>query len=433
MRRRVVITGIGCVSPLGVGVEPFWQSLARGESGIARISHFDSSGFEVQLAGEVKEKVAYPQEFARFVTEDGKLAFALNAAMQAMQDANLKEFATASLLHLGTSLEQFDLQKIMHGSNTLYAYAPLRNEGENLYEANFASLVRHFLAKEARPLQMPLDTACELVEKLYGKAGMKLTNVGACAASTQAIGHAYHCIRRGMFDMALCGGFDSMLNPLGVGGFQLLGALSTNNEHTARACRPFDAARSGAVLGEGAAMLVMETLAAAQKAGKRIYGEIVGYGTSLDAYKLSAPDPGGIGAIASMQKSLQDAQLQPGDIHAVSTHGTGTHLNDEVEAAAIRSVLGESWRHTPVVSTKSLIGHLIGAAGAVEFIASLQGFAQGQLHANGSLENIGKGCELDHIVRSPRAFSGKNILKNSFGFGGQNATLIISKVENQDL
>ncbi|MCP4347991.1 MAG: beta-ketoacyl-[acyl-carrier-protein] synthase family protein [Desulfobacterales bacterium] len=412
MKRRVVITGIGCVSPLGIGIEPFWDAIADGISGISAISRFDCSSFDVQLAGEIRDNVPYPVEFSDYVAEDIKIAFAINAAVQAMKSTGLTKFGNKCLLHLGTSLETFDLQKIIQNG-----------------KAQFDRIVDQTLAKGARHLQMPLDTPCELIESMYGSSCLKLTNVSACAASAQAIGHSFCRIRDGTFDMALCGGFDSMINPLGIGGFQILGALNTNTAQGKRSCRPFDSARSGTVLGEGAAMFVLEPMQDAVEAGKKIYAEILGYGTSLDACKLSAPDPDGYGGMLAMRRALDDACLDADDIHAVSTHGTGTYLNDEVEANAVRRILGDRWPGVPVISTKSLIGHLIGAAGAVELAACIQGFIQNRLHPNGSLNTVAKGCELDHVVGTSRKFEGKYILKNSFGFGGQNATLIIGKAK----
>ncbi|MFC1849937.1 beta-ketoacyl-[acyl-carrier-protein] synthase family protein [candidate division CSSED10-310 bacterium] len=412
MNRRVVITGIGCITPLGPGLRTFWQAISGGHSGIDRITHFDCETFEVQLAAEVKETFTVPPQFSAVVAEDSKLVFALAAAEQAMEDAGLTALGKASLIHVGTSLEVLDLRKVIYQG-----------------KADFADIVDHMLSPGARPLQIPLDSAAELIESLYGPVDLKLTNVSACAASTQAIGLSFQRVREGAFEVALCGGFDSMINPLGVGGFQLLGALNTNSEWGERACRPFDAARSGTVLGEGAVLFILEPLEHALEAGKRIYAEILGYGSSLDAHKLSAPDPAGVGGISAMRRALHDARLPPEEIQAISSHGTGTYINDEVEAAAIRTVFKQTWQQIPVISTKSLTGHLIGAAGAIELSAAIQGFLENSLHPNGSLHKIAPGCELDHVVDSPRTFSGSNILKNSFGFGGQNASLIIRRTD----
>jgi 3-oxoacyl-[acyl-carrier-protein] synthase II len=411
--RRVAITGVGCICALGDGRRSLWEHAARGCSGIGPITHFDARTFEVRLAAEVKTHPIVPDTCRSAALEDPKIGFALHAAGQALQDAGVTRLPPRALIHAGTSLEYFDPCKILL-------------EGS----ADFASAVDASLRSGARPFQVPLDTAVRCLAACYGTPAQSLTNVSACAASTQAIGHAFRRVRDGSFDFALCGGFDSMLNPFGVGGFQLLGALSTDNVRGARACRPFDSARAGTVLGEGAAFLVLEPLDDAVARGRRVYGEILGYGSSLDAYKLSAPDTDGTGARAAMTRAVADAGLQPSDVDAVSAHATGTLLNDEVEAGAIRRVLGTGWLRVPVLATKSLVGHLIGAAGAVETIACLQGFGENRLHPNGSLERVATGCELDHVVGTPRPFGGRVILKNSFGFGGQNASLVLGRFQD---
>jgi len=389
MKQRIAITGIGCVTPVGVGIRPFFSAVAGGVSGIREITHFDCSGFDVKLAGEVREDMTRPEKFQDAVAGDPKIGFALEAAGQAMRDAGISGLSGKSLIHLGTSLKYFDLNKIVQAGMS-----------------GFSQIVENSMTPGARGFQTPLDVACELIGDIHGPDSLKLTNVSACAASTQAIGHTFQRLRDGTFDMALCGGFDSMINPLGIGGFQLLGALSANTAENARACRPFDASRNGTVLGEGAAMFVLEPLEHARTENRHIYAEILGFGSSLDAWKVSAPDPTGAGCLLAMKGAVRDAGLHPGQIDAVSAHGTGTYLNDETEAAAIRDILGEKWQTTPVFSTKSL-----------------------RLHPHGALDNVAPGCELDHVVVAPRGFHGQTILKNSFGFGGQNATLILGRVE----
>jgi len=415
MRRRVAITGIGAISALGADPRSMWAAAAQGQSGIDRITCFDASTFSVQLGAQVQVEPLVPERHAFWHREDPKIAFGLHAAIQAMRDAGLERLPVRSLVHAGTSLEYFDPRKIVQAGS-----------------ADLQSALNRFGQSEsgtnARPLQVSLDTLNQCLDEIFGAPLQSLTNVSACAASTQAIGHAFRRIRDGSFDMALCGGFDSMLNPFGVGGFQLLGALSTDTSRGSRACRPFDAARSGAVLGEGSAFLVLEDLEKARAEGRFIHGEILGYGSSLDACKLSAPDPQGQGARAAMLGALQDAGMSAAQVDAVSAHATGTLLNDEVEAAAIRAVLPH-WQRVPVLATKSLLGHLIGAAGAVEVVMALQGFHEQRLHPNGSLELVAAGCELDHVRGEARAFHGRTVLKNSFGFGGQNASLLLGRVE----
>lgn len=408
--RRVAVTGFGVASPIGVGRDAFWESLRAGRSGIGRITRFDCSTFDVQLAGEIAAELSYPQPVADVAREDPKVGFAWAACAEALDQAGVKRFDSSTLLHLGTSLEIFNMEKIVCDG-----------------KADFPTIVERCLGGSGPHLQIPLDTATRLIEDAYGRPDRALTNCSACAAGAQGIGHGFHGVRSGEWDLAVCGGFDSMINPLGVGGFQLLGALTTDNERGASACRPFDASRSGAVLGEGAAVFVLEPLERARAEGKTILAEICGYGSTLDAYSLTAPDPDGDGAARSMTAALEDAGLEPGQIDHINTHGTGTHLNDEVEAAAIRRVFDGVWERIPVSSTKSMTGHLIAAAGAIEAGACLLPLLHGYVPPNPSLQRVGAGCKLNHVTGEAAGFDGEYALSNSFGFGGQNATLILRK------
>lgn len=407
--RRVAVTGFGVVSPVGVGRERFWHALSRGESGIGRITRFDCTTFDVQLAGEVKEEVVFPDDVARVAAEDPKVGFGYAAALEALEQAAIEGLDEAALVHLGVSLEIFDLRKAIANGR-----------------ADFQAVARRSLDGDGAPLQIPLDACTGLLSKHLGRPGRALTNCSACAAGAQAIGHAFREVRAGRCDVAVCGGLDSMINPLGVGGFQLLGALSTDNERGEYACRPFDASRSGAVLGEGAAVFVLEPLAAALAGGKTVLAEICGYGSTLDAYSLSAPDPDGDGAARAMVAALDDAGLPPEAVGHINAHGTGTPLNDEIEAQAIRRVF-RTWESIPVSATKSMTGHLIAAAGAVEVGACLLALVRGLMPPNPSLTNVGRDCELAHVTGEAAPFDGEYVLTNSFGFGGQNAALILRR------
>ena len=406
--KRVAITGFGVVSPIGVGKESFWDSLARGVSGISPITHFDATTFEVQLAGEVKEALGMPEPVKEASREDPKVGFAYWACVEALSQAGVARFDRSTLLHIGTSLEIFDLNKVIH-------------EGK----PDFKAVAVNVLKGISPPLQMPLDRASDLLAQEFGRPGQSLTNCSACAAGAQAIGHGFHAIRSGFFERAVCGGFDSMINPLGIGGFQLLGALTTDNRQGARACRPFDSARKGTVLGEGAAMFVLEPLEKARAEGREILGEMMGYGSTLDAYSLSAPDPEGDGAARTMRIALKDAGISVSEVHHINTHGTGTQLNDEVEAKAIRRVFAETWEKVPVTATKAMTGHLIAAAGPVELGACLFTLIRRVIPPNASLERVARGCELHHVTEPGTPFEGEYILTNSFGFGGQNASLVL--------
>jgi 3-oxoacyl-[acyl-carrier-protein] synthase II len=408
--RRVAVTGIGVVSPVGSGRDRFWDGLASGRSGIARISRFDCSGFAVRLAGEAADPPGLPPEVEAVAARDPKVGFAFAAAAEAMASAGLRRLGPGALLHLGTSLECFDLEgAVVDG-------AP-----------DFERLAARRLAGSRRVLQVPLDTAAGLVAAAFGRPGRSLTNCSACAAGAQAIGHAFRAVAAGAFEVAVCGGFDSMINPLGVGGFQLLGALTVDGDRGPSACRPFDASRSGTVLGEGAAVLVLEPLERARADGRPVMAEVCGYGASLDANSLSAPDPEGDGAARAMAAALREAGLRPEQVAHINAHGTGTRLNDEVEAAAIRRVFAGCWERIPVSATKSVTGHLIGAAGAVEAVACLLPFARGVMPPNPWLTQVGRGCELDHVTGAARPFDGAYALSNSFGFGGQNASLVFGR------
>jgi len=408
--RRVAITGFGVVSPVGAGRGTFWRSLAEGKSGIGPVTHFDASSFDVRLAGEVKARLELPEHVTAAAINDPKVGFAYAAGREAMEQAGLTGFGPDTLLHLGVSLEVFDLSRAVHKGR-----------------ADFAALADNCLSGGTPPLQTPLDTAARLLCVDYGAPGVTLTNCSACAAGAQAIGHGFHALRSGRFEAAVCGGFDSMLNPLGLGGFQILGALTTDNDRGQSACRPFDASRSGAVLGEGAAVMVLEPLDRAIAAGKAVLGEVCGYGSSLDAYGLSAPDSRGEGAVRAMRAAISDAGIHPEDIRHINAHGTGTVLNDEIEAMAIRGVFDGLWEDVPVSSIKSVTGHMIAAAGAVEAGACLAVLNDGLMPRNPFLSNVGRGCELRHVTEPGEKFNGGYILSNSFGFGGQNATLILKR------
>lgn len=410
MTERVAITGIGMVAPVGLGREAVWSALANGVSGISGITHFDASGFDVRLAGEVKGPILLPGEVATIAEHDSKVGFAFAACAEALSQAGITVLDAETLVHMGTSLEIFELSKVIHNG-----------------KPDFVAVVRESLKAGSVPLQYPLDTAGQLIGKRFGKPGLVLTNCSACAAGAQAIGHGFRAIRSGRFKMAVCGGFDSMINPLGVGGFQLLGALTTSNDRGATACRPFDSERNGTVLGEGAAMVVMEPLEQAVAEGKDILAEVCGYGSTLDAHSLSAPDPDGDGAKRSMRAALNDAGISTSHIHHINVHGTGTQLNDAVEAKAIRDVFEAEWETIPVSATKSMTGHLIGAAGAIEVGASMTPFMRGIIPPNTSLVSVAQGCELHHVTRTGVTFSGEYVLTNSFGFGGQNATLVLKR------
>jgi 3-oxoacyl-[acyl-carrier-protein] synthase II len=412
--RRVAVTGLGVVSPIGVGGDAFWDSLEAGRSGIGRISRFDCTTFTAQLAAEVKTSLDVPDEIAEVAAQDPKVGFAYAACAEALAGAGMRGLTRDCLLHLGTSLEVFDLSRVIRQG-----------------QPDFRAVFDRPSGNKRLGFQMPLDTAAAMIAETLGAPGQSLTNCSACAAGAQAIGHGFRNVRRGKWEIAVCGGFDSLINPLGVGGFQLLGALTTDNDRGETACRPFDASRSGVVLGEGAAVFVLEPLEKAVAEGRRVLAEVCGYGSTLDAYNLSAPDPGGEGAERSMMSALADTGLEPEAIGHINAHGTGTRLNDQVEAGAIRRVFRNCWPRIPVSATKSVTGHLIAAAGAVEMAACLLALIRNRIPPNPSLTRVGEGCELAHATGKAIPFDGEYALSNSFGFGGQNATLILRRYDGQ--
>lgn len=414
---RVVITGVGVVSPIGTGWRAFWSSLSSGQSGIGPITLFDASSFPVRIGGEVKDfdNKMVAQEFRNSQgIRDRKILLALAAAKEAVTDANLPDSALSqALLHVGVGLEAIwlgDLTPYAHSSNVSLAIASSLTENLG-----------------GRLLQTPLDFTCNILGDRYGFSAGKYTNGSACAAGAQAIGEAWQMLREGQAGIALAGATDSMLNPLGLGGFSLLRVLSDENDQPQQACRPFDASRKGTVLGEGSAFVVMETLERATDRSADIYAEIVGYDSSLDAFSVSDPDGAGRGAVQSMTGALRAASLEPEDVDCVNAHGTGTVKNDIIETAAIKETLGEHAYHIPVHSVKSMTGHMIAASGAVETVAAVLTISQRRVPPTINLNKADDQCDLDYVPREARDFAGDTVLSNSFGFGGQNATLIFRR------
>ena len=416
---RVMITGLGVESPAGSGRDAFWNNLLAGRSGVKEISLFDASAYPVRIAGEVKDFDApaihkqYPHAADM---RDRKVLLALQAASEAVEDSGISmpDLENAALCY-GVGLEAFfleDLTACIHHPDFAQALADslLRDNPNHL-------------------LQTPLDCASRILGERFGFRAGRYTNCSACAAGAQAIGEAWQILREGSASVVLAGAADSMINPLGVGGFSLLKVLSDENDCPQKACRPFDATRMGTVLGEGAAMLVLETLDHAQARSARIYGELLGYGSSMDAFRVSDPDPLGNGAVRSMQKALAAANLHPEDIDCVNAHGTGTPKNDVVETAAIKEVLGDHARRIPVHTVKSMTGHLIAASGAVESVAATLSLHDLKVPPTINLEHPDPECDLDYVAHSARDFHGRTVLSNSFGFGGQNATLIFGRYE----
>jgi len=418
MRRRVAITGLGVCTGVGCGGGLFWGNLTAGRSGISEVSVFDASALPTRIGGEVRDlevdqvALQFPEATGE---RDRRIWLGLDAAAQALADANPEGIAFRdALLFVGVSLETFFL-------NDVSVLARSENVGLAL---------RELMEKRDAPrLQTPLDRLTQLLGDHYGLDGGRYTNCSACAAGTQAIGEAFRQIREGAAEAAVAGASDSVLNPLAMGGFSLLRILSTENDTPEGACRPFDATRQGTVLGEGAAFLVLEALEQAQRRGARVYAEVLGYGTSLDAYRVTDPEPNGKGAVLSMTRAMADAGLRPEAIDCVNAHGTGTPKNDVAETRAIKQALGARAYEIPITANKSMTGHLIAASGAVEAAASALTIFTGKVPPTINLCQPDPECDLDYVPKASRAFNGRTVLSNSFGFGGQNAALVFGKCD----
>jgi 3-oxoacyl-[acyl-carrier-protein] synthase II len=408
MRKRVVITGLGAVTPVGNDVDTFWQGLIEGRSGVGPITAYDASEQAVRIAAEVKgfdAAALLGHKQARRTDRFTQLV--LVAAEQAVADARLSFGMNGDSRYVGVIIGTG-----IGGVGTLLdAYDTMHTRGPRRVSALMA------------PMMMPNAGAGEVAIK-YGLRGPALSLASACATGSNAIGEAAEYIRRGKARVMICGGGESVMHPLTLAAFANMGAVSQRNEEPERASRPFDADRDGFVMGEGAGVLVLEALDHALERGAQIHAELVGYGASSDAFHITAPDEIGTGAALSMQTALDDAGLQPAEIDYINAHGTSTPLNDPVETQAIHTVFGRYAREIPVSSTKSVTGHLMGAAGAVEAIACVKTLQTGIIHPTINYETPDPRCDLDYVPNEARQTHPRTALSNSFGFGGHNASLI---------
>ena len=424
MKRRVVVTGMGCITPLGQDVETMWGALREGKSGIADITHFDASTFPTRFAAEVKD-----YDLSRFVDDTDlyqslthNTQFAIGAATQAVNNSGVMDTMgdpTRFGIYLGAGEGQQDFPMFMK----------LISDSEKDGEIDLAKFTELGL-KDMDPYfeveQEPNRPAGHLAA-LFNAQGPNLDCLTACAASSQAIGEAAELIRRDEADIMLTGGAHSMIHPFGVTGFSLLTALSTRNDNPQQSSRPFDKNRDGFVLGEGAGMLVLEDLDRARARGAQIYGEILGYGSTADAYRITDIHPQGRGAIGCIKMAMADAGRNQDQIDYVNAHGTSTSVNDRVETMAIKGALGEYAAGTPVSSIKSMMGHLIAAAGSVEAITCLMSIRDNVMPPTMNYETPDPECDLDYIPNQAREGTVKTALSNSFGFGGQNVSLILGE------
>ena len=412
-RPKVVVTGMGAITPLGLNVRDTWQALIEGRSGIGRITQFDASAYPTQIAGEVKGfdpgeymDVREARRMARFSQ------FAVAGAKMALEDA-------------GLALDESNAEDVEVVIGTAI--------GGGLVESERAHLI--LLNKGVRrvpPLFIPSmipNAAAHHVACAFGIRGYSSTVIGACASGNQAIGEGARAIRDGTAEVVISGGTESAMCELALAGIGAMRALSTRNHEPERACRPFDAERDGFVASDGCGVLVLESLDHAMARGARVYAEVLGYGVSSDAYHVSAPHPEGRGSALAMRRAIADAGLKPEDIRYINAHATATPTGDPAEVVAIKSVFGSRAYEIPVNATKSMIGHLLGAAGAVEAIATIMTIQEGILHPTINYEHPDPECDLDCVPNEARRTQVDIALSNSFGFGGQNACLVFRSWE----
>jgi 3-oxoacyl-[acyl-carrier-protein] synthase II len=427
MRRRVVITGMGAITPLGHSVRDMFEAQLEGQSGVAYARLFNASRFPTKFAAEVKDfdLVDHVPDPGRWADSGANSRFAVAAARQALADADLLEGAGVDRTRLGVYLGCGEGIQDFHHLISLIAqhYAPERRRVDTPAFARGG--LHDFHA--GREFEQELHTAPGHLAEYFGLEGPNFNCLTACAASSQAVGEAAELIRHGDADLMLAGGSHSMIHPLGMTGFNLLTALSTRNDEPERASRPFDLRRDGFVLGEGSGMLVLEELEHAKKRRATIYAELTGYGSTADAFAVTDSHPEGRGAIACISLALADSGLGPEDIGYINAHGTSTKVNDRVETLAIKKVLGAHAYRVPVSSSKSMLGHLIAAAGAVELITSILAIRRGVLPPTINYETPDPECDLDYVPNEARERRADHVLSNSFGFGGQNISLIVSR------
>ncbi len=427
MRRRVVITGMGSVTPLGHDVETFWSAVLEGKSGISRIELFDASTFPSTFSGQVKG-YRLPPELAESGRHDyvGRhTEFALGAALEAWRQSGLAESGQYDPARTGVYLGSGEGSLDFDNFTSLLIDA-WTDEGR-LDTVRWGTLALERMNVHREQEQEANMVVAHLAAE-FGVRGPAFNVLTACAASTQAVGEASMILRRGDADAMIAGGAHSMIHPYGLTGFNRLTALSRRNDEIATASRPFDMTRDGFVLGEGASVLILEEYESARRRGAKMLAEIVGYGSSADAFRITDQDPEGEGAAAGMRAALKDAGLSPDQIDYVSAHGTGTQQNDEVETRAIKAVFGQRAYKLPISSAKSMLGHLIAAAGATELITCVLALRDQILPPTMNLRTPDPDCDLDYVPNAPRKAKVETCMSNSFGFGGQNDTLIVTKV-----
>jgi len=412
MKRRVVITGMGTITPVGLNVNEFWSSLVAGKGGVGRITRFDASAFSTQIAAEVKgfdpSSVIDRKELRR---QDRFVHYAIAAAHEALVDSKLE-----------LDKEDRDRIGVLVGSGI---------GGTETWEAQFQKL-RDFGPDRISPFFVPMmiiDMASGEISIRWNLKGPNFATVSACATSAHAIGESFLIIARGDADIMITGGSEAAITPLSMAGFCSMRALSRRNDAPEKASRPFELNRDGFVMGEGSGILVLEEMERARARGVRIYAELAGYGATADAYHMTAPAPGGEGAARAMQAALSSAGMSPEEVGYVNAHGTSTELNDKYETMAIKTVFGSHVSKLAISSTKSLTGHLLGAAGVIETIATAKTLVEGIVHPTINYEIPDPECDLDYVPNKARKLAVTAAISNSFGFGGHNVCLALKRYQ----
>jgi 3-oxoacyl-[acyl-carrier-protein] synthase II len=409
-KKRVVVTGLGMITPLGIGVKDSWDSLLAGRSGIGRITHFDSSNFATKIAGEVQgfnpEDYIESKEIKKM---DRFIHFAIAAATMALNDSGLKitdENAERIGVIVGSGIG--GLSAIEHYHSVLLERGPRR-------------ITPFFIP------MLVINLASGQISIKFGAKGPNSAVATACATGSHSIGDAFKIIQRGDADAMIAGGTEAVIVPLGIGGFNAMKALSTRNDEPEKASRPFDIDRDGFVMGEGAGIIILESLKSAMERGAKIYAEIVGYGMTADAYHITAPSADGEGAVRCMELTLKDGGVTPSEVDYINAHGTSTKYGDEIENKAIKTVFGEHVYKVAISSTKSMTGHLLGAAGGVEAVIVTLSIYNDIIPPTINLDNPDPECDLDYVPYTSRKMTVNYALTNSFGFGGTNACLLFKK------
>jgi len=408
-RRRVVVTGLGAVTPIGNSASEFWTNALAGKSGANPITRFDASGHDVKFAAELKnfDPTAFGEK-KEMKKMDRFTQYGIAAAQMAVQDSGLDVAAIGRRVG------------VVIGSG-IGGIETLENQHTVLMEKGATRISPFFIP------MMIINMLTGLVSMRFGAKGPTNSTVTACASGANAIGDAFRIIQFGDADVMITGGAEAPVSPISVGGFASMRALSTRNEDPQRASRPFDADRDGFVIGEGAGIILLEEREHALARGAKIYCEMAGYGYTADAYHMTAPDPEGQGAVRSMEGALRDAGVEPSDVDYINAHGTSTPLNDRFETMAIKKVFGDHASRTAISSTKSMTGHLLGAAGGIEFVILALAHHEGKIPPTINYETPDPECDLDYVPNAPRELDVEVAISNSFGFGGHNVTLATKK------